>query len=111
VRRLALPNVASRCGDGFEALTDASGYDVVYLDPMFPGRSKRALPGKRLQVLAALAVADPRPLSLWLEAAVAAARHRVVLKRRSKDPLVARPDWQIRGRTVRFDVYRGERSG
>ncbi|MFU8816995.1 MAG: class I SAM-dependent methyltransferase [Pseudomonadales bacterium] len=106
-RRTGLADVCCRCGDGFRALEDDPGYDVVYLDPMFPQRGKGALPGKRLQVLAALAEADERPLALWLQTAVAVTRRRVVLKRRGKDPLVAPPDWQIRGRTVRFDVYRG----
>jgi len=99
--------VTCRCGDGFQALTAIPGYDVIYLDPMFPQRAKGALPGKRLQVLALLAESDQRPLSSWLQTAVAAARRRVVLKRRDKDPLIAPADWQIRGRSVRFDVYRG----
>jgi 16S rRNA (guanine1516-N2)-methyltransferase len=99
--------VTCRCGDGFQALHASPAFDVIYLDPMFPQRAKGALPGKRLQVLALLAQPDPRPLSSWLQAAVAAARRRVVLKRRDKDPLIAPPDWQIRGRSVRFDVYRG----
>jgi 16S rRNA (guanine1516-N2)-methyltransferase len=107
LRRVGTTAAISRCGDGFDALTEAGGYDVVYLDPMFPSRAKRALPGKRLQALAELAEPDARPLSVWLQAAVAAARHRVVLKRRARDPSIGTPDWQIRGRTVRFDVYRG----
>jgi 16S rRNA (guanine1516-N2)-methyltransferase len=109
VRRIGLAQVTCRYGDAFEALDEPSGYDVVYLDPMFPERTKGALPGKRLQVLAALVQADERPLALWLQYAQRAARHRVVLKRRSKDPVTGAPDWQIRGRTVRFDVYRGRR--
>jgi 16S rRNA (guanine1516-N2)-methyltransferase len=108
VRRFGRPQVTSVWGDGFAAL-DANGYDVIYLDPMFPQRGKGALPGKRMQVLSVLAEPDPRPLTEWLEHAIAAARQRVVLKRRDKDPAVAPPDWQIRGRKVRFDVYRGRR--
>ncbi len=34
---------------------------------------------------------------------------RVVVKRRRHDAAIARPDWQILGRSVRFDVYRGSR--
>ncbi|MEZ5558364.1 MAG: class I SAM-dependent methyltransferase [Pseudomonadales bacterium] len=96
------------------ALTEAGAYlrncapvDVVYLDPMFPERRKRALPGKRMQYLAALVGADPLTPAELLLAARGAARQRVVLKRRRHDPVLERPDWQILGRTVRYDVYRG----
>jgi 16S rRNA (guanine1516-N2)-methyltransferase len=109
VRRSGSQHVSSVWGDGFIALDETDGYDVIYLDPMFPQRGKGALPGKRMQVLSLLTESDPRPLSVWVERAVAAARQRVVLKRRDKDPVVAPPDWQIRGRKVRFDVYRGRR--
>ncbi|MEQ8483391.1 MAG: class I SAM-dependent methyltransferase [Pseudomonadales bacterium] len=108
-RRSGLTGVTCRHGDGFEALSALPAHDVVYLDPMFPPRAKTALPDKRLQMLALLAEPDARPLSAWLEAALAHAGDRVVLKRRSKDPVLATPDWQIRGRTVRFDVYRSRR--
>lgn len=106
-RRSGLTQLISGQGDGYQALCSPALYDVVYLDPMFPARNKGALPGKRMQWLAQLAVADPRPLRDWLRQAVVKATGRVVLKRRRTDPLVAPPDWQIIGRTVRYDVYRG----
>ncbi len=105
-RRSGLAAV-SRYGDGFEVIGEGRCYDVVYLDPLFPERRKGALPGKRMQLLAALTTPDSRPLETWLDAAIAAARRRVVLKRRLKDPQCRTPDWQITGRTVRYDVYRG----
>jgi 16S rRNA (guanine1516-N2)-methyltransferase len=105
-RRSGNLDVACRVGDGFAALA-AGPFDVIYLDPMFPVRGKDALPGRRLQWLAELASPDPRPLTAWLDEAVAQARRRVVLKRRRRDPLVRAPDWQILGRTVRYDVFRG----
>ncbi len=106
VRRSGLPAEVV-CGDGFEALLTASP-DVVYLDPMFPERSKNSLPGKRMQWLAELADGDARPLETWLALARERARRRVVLKRRRRDPTVLTPDWRIDGRTVRYDVYRGQ---
>lgn len=82
-------------------------YDVVYFDPMFPPRSKTALPGKRMQYLAAL-LGEASPIdTVTIELARSRARSRVVLKRRAKDPVLGRPDWTIRGRAVRYDVYRG----
>ena len=108
-RRCGLP-AELVCGDGFEVLRTAEP-DVVYLDPMFPERSKTSLPGKRMQWLAELAECDPRPLEDWLALACSRARQRVVLKRRRRDPAVASPDWRIDGRTVRYDVYRGLAGG
>lgn len=78
--------------------------DVVYLDPMFPPRTKRALPNQRLQLLQTLATGEIG-LERWLPAALARARRRVVLKRRRKDPVLFQPTWQILGRLVRYDVY------
>lgn len=98
-------------GDGMAALEASPPVDVVYLDPMFPDRSKDALPGKRLQWLADLTAPDPRPLETWLRVAADRARRRVVLKRRRRDPAVLTPDWQISGRTVRYDVFRGRAEG
>lgn len=106
VRRAGFGGGECRCGDGYVELGSAT-WDVVYLDPMFPTRNKVALPGKRMQWLAALAEPDPRPLDRWLDAARASARARVVLKRRRKDAVIGRPQWQIQGRSVRYDVYRG----
>lgn len=111
LRRSGLGGVRCRWDDGIAVLTAFEAADVVYLDPMFPARGKGALPGKRMQWLARLGVADPRPLTSWLDAARAKARARVVLKRRRSDPPLAEPDWQIRGRAVRYDVYRGEAGG
>ncbi len=107
-RRVDLPAVHAYCGDGFAWLDGSQTFDVIYLDPMFPERRKRALPGKRMQYLAALAKEDPRSINRWLEAGLGNASGRVVLKRRLRDPEVAVPDWQITGRTVRYDVYRGQ---
>ena len=37
-------------------------------------------------------------------------RQRIVLKRRLKDPVLDSPSWQIKGKIVRYDVYRGNNS-
>ena len=79
--------------------------DVAYLDPMFPERRKTALPGKHAQHLRHLAWRSGTPLALQIALARGAARERVVLKRRARDPVALAPGWQLRGRRVRFDVY------
>jgi len=113
VRRAHALRVEPVLGDGFDYLVPAHGFDVIYLDPMFPTRNKRALPGKHMQYLAALLAgsalgnAVERPLERWVEKAVQSARQRVVVKRRLHDLPIAAPDWQIRGRSIRYDVFRG----
>ena len=93
-------------GDALARLKDpaVAGVDVVYLDPMFPARRKQALPGKRLQYLAALAP-PPLDLTVLLRLARRCAGRRVVLKRRLRDPVLGTPNVQVSGRTVRYDVY------
>jgi 16S rRNA (guanine1516-N2)-methyltransferase len=98
-----------RCvaGDGLELLAAGQAFEVVYLDPMFPGRRKGALPKLRAQVLADAAVPLEFGVADLIERARLHAIERVVLKRRARDPVAAVPDWQIRGERIRFDVYRG----
>ncbi len=81
-------------------------FDVVYLDPMFPERRKKALPGKRIQYLAQVVSGLEHDLSDWISKARSLATSRVVLKRRLRDPEIGNPDWRIVGRSVRYDVYR-----
>lgn len=101
-----LPEV--RNVDAIEVLRGDERWDVVYLDPMFPRRRKGALPKKPMQLLASVTPADAgSSIEDLVEAAVAVAFGRVVLKRRAKDPKVLEPDWTVSGKRVRFDVYRG----
>jgi 16S rRNA (guanine1516-N2)-methyltransferase len=93
--------------DAWTVLDGSRPFDVVYLDPMYPQRRKGALPGKSMQLLARICGPDQRSASDWIERAKPCASARVVLKRRLRDPLVGQPDWQIKGHSVRYDVYRG----
>ncbi len=107
--RLALgpPDVRLSLDDSRRVLAGEALYDVVYLDPMFPPRSKSALPGKRMQYLAALLGSGEGADEALVRLARSRARSRVVLKGRAKEPPVAEPDWSVRGRAVRYDVFRG----
>lgn len=82
--------------------------EVVYLDPMYPQQTKRAAPGKEMQVLRTLLGVVDNADSL-LRAAQRAASDRVVVKRpRRAEPLAGQqPHYQIIGRSTRFDVYLG----
>jgi 16S rRNA (guanine1516-N2)-methyltransferase len=80
--------------------------EVVYLDPMYPARTKSALVKKEMRALQSIVGADDDASQL-LTAALHYARCRVVVKR----PRLAAPlagldsDSAIRTKTTRFDVY------
>jgi 16S rRNA (guanine1516-N2)-methyltransferase len=84
----------------------AQQVDVVYLDPMFPDRSKAARARKEMWLFQQFLEDDMDSKEL-LSAALARAKYRVVVKR----PLRAAPldgpvpGFDIRGKAVRFDVY------
>ncbi len=111
LRRLDATDIPLTLGDFETHLQGSAVYDVVYFDPMFPLRAKSALPGKRMQYLSEL-LADSGTFDMnVIPAAQTRARSRVVLKRRLKDPAELRPDWTLRGRSIRYDVYRGLAAG
>jgi 16S rRNA (guanine1516-N2)-methyltransferase len=99
--------IECRRGDAREVLAIAAPFDTIYLDPMFPNRSGSALPRLSAQLLARYVGPPDDDLAGLVAQSRMAARQRVVVKRRRLDPTVASPDWQIVGRSVRFDVYRG----
>lgn len=78
--------------------------DVVYLDPMFPIRTKSGLVKKKFQLIHELEkpCEDEKEL---LEAALSAALVRVVIKRPLKGEYLAgvKPDYSIEGSTIRYD--------
>ena len=93
--------------DARDRWRDGGRFDVVYLDPMFGEHPKTAMPAKQMQVLAELAAETPRREVVELiDAARRVASSRVVVKRRASAEALDRPDWCIRARSVRFDVYR-----
>lgn len=82
---------------------------VVYLDPMYPRRATHAAPGKEMQVLQAVLGSAEEGSDALLQVARRSASERVVVKRpRRAEPLAGQPpDYQLVGRSTRFDVYRG----
>ena len=113
-RTLSLPNISSHCSDAKDILRNLERFpdpwDVVLLDPMFPPNRKRALPNRGLQHLRELTKIqedEPADLQELVDAARQRCSGRVVLKRRLKDGVMGRVDYQIKGKSVRFDVYLG----
>ncbi len=93
-------------GDSVAGLRDLGFQpDVVFLDPMFPGRTKSAAVKKKFQLLHRL----ERPCDNEAElvgAALDVRPRKVVIKRPPKGPLLAgvRPSYQVSGKAVRYDV-------
>lgn len=79
---------------------------VIYLDPMFPHRDKSALVKKEMRLFRPL-VGDDLDAPALLEAALALASHRVVVKRPRKAPIIEgpKPGYSLEGKSSRYDIY------
>jgi 16S rRNA (guanine1516-N2)-methyltransferase len=98
-----------RVGDAvaiMEGCAEHERPDVVYLDPMYPHRSKSALVKKEMRMVRALVGEDVDAPQL-LQAALSVARKRVVVKRPRSAPALpgGAPSHSLLGSTTRFDVY------
>ena len=94
-------------GDAIKEMEALAGqYDAVHLDPMYPHRDKSALVKKEMRLFRDLVGEDPDADRL-LEAALACAAKRVVVKRpRTAPPLDERkPSYTVESKTTRYDVY------
>ena len=106
---LGLANVDTICHDCLVFMQEQSkSWDTIYLDPMFYQAKKKALPSLELQHLRVLFSDVQVDIPEVLEVARRNARERVVVKRKTKDPQIATPNFSIKGKLVRFDVYIGE---
>ena len=93
-------------GDSVTGLRDLGFQpDVVFLDPMFPERTKSAAVKKKFQLLHRLESPCDDEAGL-LGAALAAGPRKVVVKRPAKGPALAgvRPGYSMAGKAVRYDV-------
>ncbi|MCO4758732.1 MAG: class I SAM-dependent methyltransferase, partial [Oceanospirillaceae bacterium] len=81
-------------------------YQVVYVDPMFPHNDKSALVKKEMRVFRPV-VGDDTDAEQLLEAAIAIAENRVVVKRPRKAPTIGdrAPSFQLEGKSSRYDIY------
>ncbi len=95
--------------DSFRFLQTLNTHDypeIIYLDPMFPPRTKSALVKKEMRVLKAVVGEDPDADKL-LPLAQVIAKKRVVVKRPRHAPHLNNvvPDIKYTGKSSRFDVY------
>ncbi|MGB6976657.1 MAG: class I SAM-dependent methyltransferase [Gammaproteobacteria bacterium] len=104
---LAIQLLVSDAIPYLQALTPDVFPDVIYLDPMYPPRHKTALASKEMRYLRTVVGEDKDATELFT-LALTRARYRVVVKRADHAQCITQrlPDWQLHGKTVRFDVYR-----
>ena len=105
----ALAPIAARMtlvpGDSIAGLAELDfSPDVVYLDPMFPARTKSAAVKKKFQLLHHLEAPCDDEEEL-LAAALATRPRKVVIKRPVKGALLAgvKPSYSVAGKAVRYD--------
>lgn len=84
---------------------DVPAFDVIYCDPMFPEKSKLALPKKDAQLLQAIVGEDLDSEALIAKALTKAGKRVVVKRPRHSPALIKKPDIQYTARAHRFDVY------
>jgi 16S rRNA (guanine1516-N2)-methyltransferase len=87
-------------------LPDDERADVVYLDPMFPHRTKSALIKKEMRLFQSLVGVD-EDIDELLKAALTTARKRVVIKRPGKGAGIEgmKPHLLMSGKSTRYDIY------
>jgi 16S rRNA (guanine1516-N2)-methyltransferase len=102
--RLKLAKVEIVNADAVEYLTGKTP-DVVYIDPMFEKPKKSAKSPKEMQLLQELLESAPGEEIRLFEAAMTAARARVVIKRPLKARAHKTPSHSFKGQSIRYDVY------
>lgn len=80
--------------------------DVIYLDPMFPARTKSAAVKKKFQLLHELEQPCENE-EVLLQAAEALHPRKIVVKRMLKGPYLAqnKPSYSLEGKSIRYDCY------
>lgn len=80
--------------------------DVIYLDPMFPARTKSAAVKKKFQLLHELEQPCENE-EVLLQAAEALHSRKIVVKRMLKGPYLAqkKPSYSLKGKSIRYDCY------
>ncbi|MCC2678297.1 MAG: hypothetical protein K0R29_873 [Pseudobdellovibrio sp.] len=81
-------------------------FDVIYFDPMFPEKTKSALPRQEMVFFKKMVGSDEDAGQVLEEALKTPNIKRVVVKRPLKaPPLLQKPSGSLKGKLVRFDIY------
>ena len=94
-------------GDSTEYLVNRlDPVDLIYLDPMFPGRQKSGLIGKKLQLIQKMESPCSNEQELF-DAALSTNPLKIIVKRPLKAPYLAgrKPNYSLDGKAIRYDCY------
>lgn len=107
VQKLALQFVF---GDSREYLRniERGQFDVIYFDPMFPEKTKSALPRQEMLFFRSMVGADKDAGETLQLALNSAGIKRIVVKRPIKAPVLLKSSGALKGKLIRFDIYGGE---
>ena len=102
VHRLSIVNADS----AEHVLSAKPNVDVIYMDPMYPEKKKKASAKKEMKSLQSLVGPDMDSEKL-LDAALKNAKQRVVVKRPAKAPTIkgVQPNSEIKSPNTRYDIY------
>lgn len=91
-------------GNSIEHMPNMEGFDIIFLDPMFPARQKSGLINKKLQLIQKLEQPCFEEEAL-LEAAIKAHPKKIVIKRPLKGANLAgrEPGYSVKGKAIRYD--------
>ena len=110
-KNTVLKDIVSRMqlveGDSIEHLNKRlDPVDVIYLDPMFPGRQKSGLINKKLQLIQKLEPPCSKETALF-DAAMAAQPSKIIVKRPLKSPYLDErvPSYSLKGKAIRYYCY------
>lgn len=105
--RAAVNNPVLLCGEAITLMAeDENKADTIYLDPMYPHRSKSALNKQEMRIIREIVGEDTDADKVFLVAMEYAVK-RVVVKRPKGAPLLCEqtPNHVIKMKNSRFDVY------
>ena len=84
-----------------------AGPEIIYFDPMFPEKTKSALPKQEMVFFRNLVGRDEDALQILESAIRKSGVKRVAVKRPVKAPALLKTTTTIEGKLVRFDLYQG----
>ncbi len=95
-------------GDSIQYLASHEGCvaDVIYLDPMFPSKQKKAAVKKEMAAFHCVVGQDLDGESLFVSAG-GKATYRVAVKRSRHAPIISaeKPTYSLEGKSSRYDIY------
>lgn len=107
LQRIINENITLVFGNAADVLSKIStSSHTIYMDPMYPHRSKSALNKKEMRVIRTL-VGDDEDAEILLGIALEQTEKRVVVKRPKGAPLIGgrKPSHEINMKNSRFDIY------